>query len=43
MTPGEPHLIRLRGNTHPLARRQFDRGRAPSNLRMNRMLLVLAT
>jgi subtilase family serine protease len=31
----------LRGNTHPLARPQFDRGAAPSDLVMDRMLLVL--
>src|SRR5277367_428435 len=31
----------LRGNTHPLARPQFDRGAAPSNLVMDQMFLVL--
>ena len=31
----------LKGNTHPLARPQFDRGAAPSDLPLNRMLLVL--
>src|SRR5580698_9202086 len=31
----------LQGNTHPLARPQFDRGVAPPDLPMNRMLLVL--
>jgi len=31
----------LRGNTSPLARAQFDRGAAPPDLPMNRMLLVL--
>lgn len=31
----------LRGNTHPLARAQYDRGVAPSNLPMRRMQLVL--
>jgi Pro-kumamolisin, activation domain/Bacterial Ig-like domain (group 3) len=31
----------LQGNTHPLARPQFDRGAAPPDLPMNRMLLVL--
>ncbi|MGA8345791.1 MAG: protease pro-enzyme activation domain-containing protein [Candidatus Sulfotelmatobacter sp.] len=31
----------LKGNTHPLARLQFDRGAAPANLPMQRMLLVL--
>ena len=31
----------LQGNTHPLARAQFDRGAAPASLAMNRMLMVL--
>src|SRR5579871_475455 len=31
----------LRGNTHPLARPAFDRGTAPDDLPMNRMLLAL--
>ena len=31
----------LRGNHHPLARAEFDRGLAPASLPMNRMLLVL--
>jgi len=31
----------LYGNTHPLARPEFDRGAAPSSLPMQRMLLVL--
>ena len=31
----------LKGNVHRLARPQFDRGLAPPNLAMNRMLLVL--
>jgi subtilase family serine protease len=31
----------LRGNTHPLARPEFDRGAAPSTLALDRMLLVL--
>ena len=31
----------LKGNTHPLARPQFDRGAAPADLPMKRMLLVL--
>jgi len=31
----------LRGNTHPLARTEFDRGAAPPNLLLQRMLLVL--
>ena len=37
----ETQLIVLKGNTHPLARLQYDRGAAPANLPMNRMLLVL--
>jgi subtilase family serine protease len=37
----ESRLTVLRGNTHPLARPEFDRGPAPSNLPMERMLLVL--
>ncbi|MBZ5503084.1 MAG: hypothetical protein LAN59_12750, partial [Acidobacteriia bacterium] len=37
----ETHLTTLRGNTHPLARPQFDQGLAPSSLPMRRMLLVL--
>lgn len=31
----------LKGNTHPLARAQYDRGVAPGNLPMQRMQLVL--
>ncbi|HXS76234.1 MAG TPA: protease pro-enzyme activation domain-containing protein [Terracidiphilus sp.] len=31
----------LRGNRHPLARSEFDRGAAPASLPMTRMLLVL--
>lgn len=31
----------LKGNTHPLARREFDLGTAPASLPMERMLLVL--
>ena len=34
-------LTVLRGNTHPLARPQFDRGLAPASLPMQHMLLVL--
>jgi hypothetical protein len=34
-------LTTLRGNTHPFARAQFDRGAAPVSLPMQRMLLVL--
>ena len=33
--------VTLPGNTHPLARAEFDRGEAPSDLPMKRMLLVL--
>ena len=33
-------LTMLKGNTHPLARPEFDRGEAPASLRMERMLLV---
>ncbi len=34
-------LAVLKGNTHPLARPEFDRGPAPPDLPMDRMLLVL--
>lgn len=34
-------LTILRGNVHPLARPEFDRGAAPPDLPMQRMLLVL--
>jgi Pro-kumamolisin, activation domain len=37
----ERKLTVLKGNTHPLARAEFDRGPAPSDLPLNRMLLVL--
>jgi len=37
----ESDLVTLRGNTHPLAQPQFDRGAAPPDLPMGRMLLVL--
>ena len=37
----ETKLTVLRGNTHPLARAQFDRGAAPHSLPMQRMQLVL--
>src|ERR1700683_5105995 len=40
-TINETNLTVLKGNTHPLARGEFDRGPAPSNLPLNRMLLVL--
>ncbi|MHB8527365.1 MAG: Ig-like domain repeat protein [Candidatus Acidiferrales bacterium] len=38
----ENKLTRLAGNTHPLARPEFDRGPAPPSLPMQRMLLVLS-
>ncbi|MHB8410409.1 MAG: Ig-like domain repeat protein [Candidatus Acidiferrales bacterium] len=38
----ERKLTPLTGNTHPLARPEFDRGAAPPNLPMQRMLLVLS-
>jgi subtilase family serine protease len=37
----ESKLTLLKGNTHPLARAEFDRGPAPAGLPMERMLLVL--
>src|SRR2546430_2589265 len=37
----ETHLARLQGNVHPLARPEFDQGPVPSELPMQRMLLVL--
>src|SRR5712671_6469073 len=37
----EAQLTVLKGNTHPLARPEFDLGTAPSTLPMQRMLLVL--
>ena len=37
----EAQLTPLKGNTHPLARREFDLGTAPAGLPMQRMLLVL--
>lgn len=37
----ETDLLAIRGNVHPLARPEFDRGPAPDNLPMNRMMLVL--
>jgi subtilase family serine protease len=37
----EHQLTLLKGNTHPLARPQFDLGTAPATLPMQRMLLVL--
>lgn len=37
----ESNLVALPHSVHPLARAEFDQGPAPSNLPMNRMLLVL--
>lgn len=37
----ETRMTELRGNTHPLARPEFDLGQAHANLPMDRMLLVL--
>jgi len=37
----ETKLTKLKGNTHRLARPEFDRGPAPPDLPMDRMLLVL--
>src|SRR5215831_13669297 len=37
----ESDLTTLKGNTHPLARPEFDLGTAPATLPMERMLLVL--
>ena len=37
----ESKVVRLVGNTHPLARPDLDRGAAPDDLPMERMLLVL--
>ncbi len=37
----ENQRVILEGNTHPLARPQFDQGAAPADLPLNRMLLVL--
>src|ERR1700691_3315791 len=37
----ESNLTTLKGNTHPLARPEFDLGTAPATLPMERMLLVL--
>jgi Predicted protease len=40
-TLDESRLTRLTGNTHPMARAEFDVGTAPASLPMERMLLVL--
>jgi subtilase family serine protease len=37
----EANRVTLRGNVHPLARAEFDRGVAPAELPMERMLLAL--
>jgi hypothetical protein len=37
----EKNVVVLKGNVHPLARAEFDRGAAPLDLKMDRMLLVL--
>ena len=37
----ESRLTTLHGNTHPLARPQFDQGAAPPSLPLRRMLMVL--
>lgn len=37
----ESKMLELRGNTHPLARAEFDRGIAPASLPMDHMQLVL--
>jgi subtilase family serine protease len=37
----ETKLTVLRGNTHPMARAQYDKGAAPADLPMNHMRLVL--
>ena len=38
----ESKLVTLRGNTHPLARAEYDQGAAPRDLPMERMLLLLS-
>jgi len=40
-TVNEKQLTSLKNSVHPLARVEFDRGAAPPDLRLNRMLLVL--
>src|SRR5882724_4959326 len=37
----ETQLVRLKGNVHPLARPEFDRGAVSPELPMQRMMLVL--
>jgi uncharacterized protein (TIGR03437 family) len=38
----ETRLVTLRGNTHALARAEYDQGAAPADLPMERMLLLLS-
>ncbi len=40
-TINDSQVVTLTGNTHPLAQRDFDQGAAPTDLPMQRMLLVL--
>jgi len=37
----EVHMAPLKGNIHPLAKAEFDRGAAPVSMPVNRMVLVL--
>lgn len=37
----EQQLVRLAGNTHPLAQARYDRGAAPDELPLERMMLLL--
>ena len=37
----EHHLVTLRGNVHPAARPENDRGTAPADMQMNHLILVL--
>ena len=37
----EAQMTKLKGNTHPMARPEFDLGAAPASLPMSRILLVL--
>src|SRR5258708_4811232 len=37
----DSQLVTLKGNVHPLARPEFDRGLVPSDFNLNRMLLAL--
>src|SRR5215469_10714507 len=38
----DAQVVTLRGNTHPLARAEYDRGPAPDGLPARRMLLLLS-